>query len=160
MDIFDNKRPMYKGGTVYRDMADNLSKIKFPVIVTESYNPNIHYSLMRDGAPPPIFDPGSNDIDMPCKAMLSGDFIIDALVTGQQISFENPDDMTILADWIDQYIQTYEGVDLTKFPDRMVFIENAKKARNMLRGNITRKDSWDQTVKPSPLTLAEIIANL
>lgn len=161
IDVFSKpKKPVYKGHTVYRDMADNLSKIKFPVTVTESYNPNVHYSLLREGAPPPIFNPGPMDSGAACDAMLSGDFIIDALVSGQDLSFKNPDDMSILADWIEAYLKSYEALDLTRFPDRLAFNANAKKALAMLRGNLTRKEHWEQEVNPSPLTLAEIIANM
>lgn len=157
-DIFgERKRPMYKGKIIYRDMADNLSKIKFPVIVTESYNPNVHYSFMREGAPPPIFSPSPCDESAKCRSMLPGDFIIDALVTGQEISFEDPDDMEILADWIEQYLKSYEGMDLSKFPDRLTFNMNAKRALDMMRGNILRKHNWEQEVRPVPLTLEEIM---
>lgn len=168
--------PAYKGKTVYRDMADNLSKIPFDVIVTEGYNPNVHWSMMgydtdpqgpdyfkRVGKkiqPRPIFDPSPAEIDVPCRAKLTGDFIIDALVSGQKLSFVDPDDMHILADWIEKYLKSYEIVDLTRFPDRKAFNENAKKALSMLRGNLVRKSNWEEEVRPSPLTLAEIIANL
>lgn len=174
----------YKGSVIYRDVADNLSKIKFPVTVTERYNPNIHYSLLGDSRVPPpqkveaargivaevkqlykipvtpIYTPGPNEIDAPCQSMLAGDYIIDALVKGQYISFNNPDDMEILADWIDQYIKSYDGLDLTRYPDRASFLIDCKKALGMLRGNILRKDDWEQTVNPRALTLAEILANL
>jgi len=160
-DLFEKSNtPRYKGGTIYRDMADNLSKIKFPVTVTEAYTPNVHYSLLREGAPPPVFNPGPSESGAMCKASLSGDFIIDALCTGQYISFDNPDDMAILADWIEIYLKSYESIDLTRYPDRASFNANAKKALGMLRGNITRKQNWEQEVNPSPLTLAEIIANM
>jgi len=158
--LFETGAPVYRGQTIYRDMADNLSKIKFPVTVTESYNPNVHYSLMQEGAPPPIYSPTPDMENAFCRAMLTGDFIIDALVTGQYLEFEDPNDMDVLADWIDKYLATYNGIDLTKFPDRKVFNENAKKAYNMLKGNITQKEHWNQRVNPAPLTLAEIIANL
>ena len=160
-DLFEKSNaPRYNGGTIYRDMADNLSKIKFPVTVTEADTPNVHYSLLREGAPPPVFDPGPSESGAMCKASLSGDFIIDALCTGQYISFDNPDDMDILADWIEIYLKSYESIDLTRYPDRASFNANAKKALGMLRGNITRKQNWEQEVNPSPLTLAEIIANM
>ena len=161
-DLFEKSQnaPSFRGGTVYRDMADNLSKIKFPVTVTEAYTPNVHYSLLREGAPPPIFDPGPSESGALCHASLSGDFIIDALCTGQYISFDHPEDMAVLADWIEKYLKSYESIDLTRFPDRMSFNANAKKALGMLRGNIVRKENWEQEVHPSPLTLAEIIANM
>jgi hypothetical protein len=160
-DLFEKSGlPSYNGGKIYRDMADNLSKIKFPVTVTESYTPNVHYSLLREGAPPPVFDPGPSEAGALCHASLSGDFIIDALCSGQYLSFDNPDDMAILADWIDKYLKSYESIDLTRFPDRLSFNANAKKALGMLRGNITRKGLWEQEVNPAPLTLAEIIANM
>lgn len=176
--------PKFKGAKVYRDPADNLSKIPFNVIVTESYVPNVHWSLLgyerepdeqyipaaRDITakvrrlthinPKPIFDPGLNEVDMPCHAKLTGDFIIDALVTGQKISFEDPDDMNILADWIDQFLKSYKDVDLSRFPDRKAFNDNAKKALQMLRGNLLRKEDWEERVNPRPLTLADIIAHM
>lgn len=151
-------RPVYKGSVVYRDMADNLAKVKFPVIVTEAYNPNIHYSLLREGAPPPIYTPGPNEIDARCDAMLTGDFIIDALVNGQFLEFKNPEDMDVLADWIDQFLKSYQGIDLTRYPDRAAFNANAKRALEMLRSNLLRKEHWEQEVNPRPLSLAEIIA--
>lgn len=160
-DIFGKQSgPKYKGQTVYRDMADNLSKIKFPVTVTESYTPNVHYSLLREGAPPPVFDPGPMEAGALCFARLSGDYIIDALCTGQYLSFENPDDMVILADWIEQYLKSYESIDLSRHPDRVAYNTNAKKALGMLRGNITRKEQWEQEKHPSPLSLAEIISHM
>ena len=160
-DIFGKQSgPKYKGQTVYRDMADNLSKIKFPVTVTESYTPNVHYSLLREGAPPPVFDPGPMEAGALCFARLSGDYIIDALCTGQYLSFENPDDMDVLADWIEQYLKSYESIDLSRHPDRVAYNTNAKKALGMLRGNITRKEQWEQEKHPSPLSLAEIISHM
>ena len=160
-DIFGKQKgPQYKGQTIYRDVADNLSKIKFPVVVTEGYNPNVHWSLLREGAPPPIFDPGPDLIDAECEALLSGDFIIDALVSGQQLRFRDPNDMDILASWIEQYIASYKGIDLTRFPDRLSFLENAKKALGMMRSNLVRKTNWMREVNPAPLSLAEIIANM
>lgn len=178
------RSPVYKGNKVYRDMADNLSKVKFDVIVTEGYVPNVHWSLLGYETEPrermvygargieakvkkltsipaqPIADPGDNGMNMPCHAKLTGDFIIDALVSGQQLSFKDPNDMDVLADWIDRYLKSYEGLDLTRFPDRKAFNENAKKALGMLRGNILKKEEWNEEVHPAPFTLAEIIANL
>ena len=153
-------KPKYKGGTVYRDMADNLTKIKFPVIVTEGYTPNVHWSYMREGAPPPIYTPGPNMEHVPCHAMLSGQYIIDALVTGQELSFENPDDMDVLADWIEQFLKTYEGIDLTKLPDRKTFNANAKRALGMLRNHLQRKEDWESTVNPKPISILELIAHM
>ena len=158
-DMFGRSRkPVYQGYSVYRDVADNLSKIDFPVIVTEGYNPNVHWSYLREGAPPPIFDPGPNMIAAECEARLSGDFIIDALVNGQFLEFKNPEDMDVLADWIDQFLKSYQGIDLTRYPDRAAFNANAKKALEMLRSNLLRKEHWEQEVNPRPLSLAEIIA--
>lgn len=159
-DIFGpgSDRPKHIGHVVYRDMADNLSKVKFPVIVTESYTPNVHYSLLREGAPPPLFVPGPNEEAAKCEAMLTGDFIIDALVTGQYVEFKRAEDMKVLADWIEQFLKSYEGIDLTRYPDRASFNVNAKKALGMLRGNLNLQDHWEQEVHPRPLTLAEIIA--
>lgn len=168
--------PAWRGQKVYRDMADNLTKIYFDVTVTESYNPNVHWSFLgydtdpqgpqyfkRVGKklqPKPIFDPGPNEVDMPCHAKLSGSFIIDALVNGHKLSFDHPEDMKILENWIEQYLKSYENIDLTRFPDRKAFNESAKKALNMMRGNILRMDNWENERNPAPLTLAEIIANL
>lgn len=153
-----DERPVYQGKVVYRDVADNLAKIKFPVIVTESYNPNVHYSLLREGAPPPIYVPGPNEMDSECKAMLPGDFIIDALVTGQKLAFCKVDDMEILAGWIEQYIESYKGVDLTRYPERAAFLANAKKALSMMKSNISRKFNYERIKNPAPLTIAELIA--
>ena len=158
-DIFDNDpKTNYKGRKVYRDVADNLAKIPFPVIVTEAYNPNVHWSYLREGAPPPIFNPSDGDEFMQCHAMLPGDFIVDALVNNQFLSFENPDDMNVLASWLEQYIDSYKGIDLTRFPDRQSFLENCKRALGMMRGNLERKRHWEREVDPAPLTLAEIIS--
>lgn len=153
-------KPRYKGRVVYRDMADNLSLVKFPVIVTESYNPNVHWSYMREGAPPPISSPSVYMEKVPCHAMLSGQYIIDALVSGQELSFEDPDDMEVLADWIEQFLKSYDGVDLTRFPDRKMFNENARRALNMMRGNISRKHDWEETVNPKPIGILDLIAHM
>ena len=158
-DMFGRSRkPVYQGYSVYRDVADNLSKIDFPVIVTEGYNPNVHWSYLREGAPPPIFDPGPNMIAAECEARLSGDFIIDALVNGQYLRFKNPDDMEVLAEWIEQYMNSYKGIDLSMHPDRKAFLENCRLALGMLRGNISRKEAYEREINPKPLTLAELIA--
>ena len=159
-DLFgpNSDRPKHIGSVVYRDMADNLRKVKFPVIVTEAYTPNVHYSLLREGAPPPLVVPGPNEECAKCEAMLTGDYIIDALVTGQYLEFKRAEDMGVLADWIEQYLKSYENIDLTRYPDRASFNINAKKALGMLRGNLRLQDNWEQEVHPRPMTLAEIIA--
>lgn len=150
--------PTYKGKVVYRDMADNLTKIKFPVIVTESYTPNVHWSYMREGAPPPIHTPPPCEEHVPCHAMLSGNYIIDALVTGQELSFEDPDDMEILSSWIEQFLKSYEGVDLTMHPDRKTYNDNARRALSIMRGNIDRKHDWQDTVNPKPVSILDLMA--
>lgn len=176
--------PIWRGQKVYRSMSDNLTKIYFDVIVTEGYNPNVHWSLLGYKSTPdkfdvygargikaevrvlgrvpakPIFDPSESEVDMPCHAKLSGSFIIDAIVSGQKISFEHPEDMKVLENWIDQYLKSYENVDLTRYPDRKAFNESAKKALNIMRGNIRQMNDWQEERNPSPLSLAEIISNL
>lgn len=162
---------------VYPDMADNLTKIKFDVLVRESYVPVVHYAFLRDrvdekgrnlGPPPairPIIDEEaskrtglpmtSNDL---CKSRLSISYIIDALVNGHYVEFCHLEDMPIVKQWIQLYLDEYKGVDLTKFPDRVAFLKNAQEALNILNGNLKRMDDWDAEKHPQKLKITDLIS--
>jgi hypothetical protein len=41
-----------------------------------------------------------------------------------------------------------------------MFNENARRALNMMRGNISRKHDWEETVNPKPIGILDLIAHM
>lgn len=150
----------YQGRTFYRDMKDNLTKINFEVWVTESYNPNIHPSLLKEGAPPPIYDVSDLNRNDWCKSMLPASYIIDALVTGQPIDFVHMEDIPFVKNMIQKYLEQLEGVNLSKDPQTLAFKKRAERAINMIGVNMKRRDDDEQRAHPHKLSIEAILRGL
>lgn len=152
--------PVLLSNTVYPDMADNLSKVRFEVRVKESYVPHVHYSLLKEGAAPPIRTIDDENMNDVCIARYPLTYIIDALVGGYWLEFEHIEDMPVAKDWITQYIQSYEGQDLTKYPDRKAFLKNAERALAMISGNVREMEAYQDLKNDRKLDVVELMSLL
>ena len=150
------------GGRVYADMKDNLNNIRFDVWVTESFNPEIHPRYLEPDAPPPTYSVSSLNANDYCKSKLSIRYIISALVTGQYLEFCNPADMDLVKSWINQYLEQFRqlGTDAKLDTEVQMFNANAKKAYDMLCGNLKRRDDMEQRRNPRRLSIAALLKGL
>lgn len=156
-DTFSVDPRKLNGGKIYMNMVDNMNKVVFDVLVTESYNPNIHYSYLRPGAPPPIQSPGPFAEGELCKAKLSVTHIVDALANNQQLEFCNMEDMRTVEKWLGYYLSQFKDVSVAHDPEQAAFLKSAERVYAMLSGNIRKADDHERYKQPKKMGIAEIL---
>lgn len=147
------------GRTIYNDMAKNLREIGFDVMVDERYNPVIPAFDLMEGAPPPLRTIDAGNMFNPCHARYPASIIVDAMVTDHYIKFVHLEDMQLVRDWLQLYLNQWSGVNIED-PETQAFNSKAKKALMMLNGNIKRKDDDEARSKPRRMSIGELMARL
>lgn len=147
--------------TVYSDISQNLTLLKFPVWVKETYSPVTTFRVDEKGnrtVIPPVRPVDEFNADAPCRANYSIQTIVDVIVNGHWIEFVNSGDVQVVRDMLKLYIKQVEATGIDMKTD--VFFNNAKNVVAKMEGNLDQRNAWENIKNPRAVTIEALLAAL